>query len=424
MGILGRYILKEHVSPFIYSLSLIVLLFILNFAFQILGKILGKGLPAPIIIEFFIYNIAWILAMAVPMATLIATLMAFGRLAGDHEITALKASGVSLWRVTWPLLFAGAMLCGALMAYNNWILPEFNYKSNLLRRSIFRKAPTMQMEEGLFLFDVPNMVVHSRQINHTTRRMGEVTIFDESERGVHSTIIADSADLSFNEEWAEFALTLYHGQIHRRDWRNPDRYTTLDYEESELRVEARNMVLDRQETKYRNDREQTIQQMLTRIGRWEERDPERNGRKIRAYWVEIHKKLSLPVAILVFILIGVPLGVKSGKGGIGVSGSLSVLFFLVYWIFLIGGEDLADSAVIPFITPGVAMWTPNVLLTVVGLLLMRSAVREGTPLQLPAWLTGLLRRRDTRTEVDLEEQAMAELARAIKDEDQPPEDAS
>jgi lipopolysaccharide export system permease protein len=418
MGILGRYILKEHFSPFIYSLSLIVFLFILNFAFQILGKILGKGLPVGIILEFFVYNIAWILAMAVPMATLIATLMAFGRLAGDHEITALKAGGVSLWRVTWPLLMAGLLLCVSLIAYNNWVLPEFNYKSNLLRRSIFRKAPTMQMEEGLFMFDVPNMVVHSRGIDHETRRMSEVTIFDDTERGVHSTILADSADLGFNEDWAEFALTLYHGQIHRRDWRSPLRYTTLDYDSSELRIEAKNMVLDRQETKYRNDREQTISQMMARIIRWEERDPERNGRKIRSYWVEIHKKLSLPVAILVFILIGVPLGVKSGKGGIGVSGSLSVLFFLIYWIFLIGGEDLADNAVIPFITPGVAMWAPNVLLGLVGLWLMRSAIREGTPLQLPARITAIFQKRKPREEADADNQAMADLARALQEENE------
>jgi len=408
---LSRYILREHLAPFIYSLALIVFLFILNFAFQMLGKILGKGLPTALILEFFLYNIAWILSMAVPMAALIATLMAFGRLAGDHEITAMKAGGVGLWRLALPLLVAGALLTGGLMAYNNWVLPDFNYKSNLLRRTIFRKAPTLQMEDGLFLFDVPGLVVHAKSVDHGTRRMKGVTIFEEGERGVHQTILADSAQLVLDEEQGEFLLTLHDGQIHRRDWNEPGRYAVLDYRRSDLRVDARNMLLQRQETKYRNDREQTAQQMLERVKRWREQDPVRNARKIRSYEVEIHKKFALPAAILTFVLIGVPLGVRSGRGGIGMSGSLSVLFFLVYWIFLIGGEDLADRG---FLSPVVAMWTPNLVMLLVGLWLMRSAVREGTPVRLPAWL-GRFRRAESRDEsTDAERRKMAELARELE----------
>jgi len=416
---LTRYVLREHIAPFIYSLSLIVFLFVLNFAFQMLGKILGKGLPTRLILEFFVYNIAWILAMAVPMAALIATLMAFGRLAGDHEITAMKAGGVGLWRLTIPLLVAGAVLTAGLMAYNNWVLPDFNYKSNLLRRTIFRKAPTMQMEDGLFLFDVPGLVVHSRTVDHATRRMQGVTIFEEDERGIHQTILADSALLQLDEEQGEFLLTLYSGQIHRRDWREPGRYGLLDFRQSELRIDARNALLQRQETKYRNDREQTTSQMLQRVKRWREQDPVRNARKIRSYLVEVHKKFALPAAILTFVLLGVPLGVRSGRGGLGVSGSLSVLFFLIYWIFLIGGEDLADRG---FLSPAVAMWAPNVVMLGVGLWFMRSAVREGTPVQLPAWLARFKRAEPRSEGVDTEAVKMAELARKLEQDS--PEDAA
>ena len=373
MKTLSRYILREHVSPFFSSLTLIVFLFVLNFAFQMLGKILGKGIELRVILEFFLYNIAWILAMAVPMAALIATLMAFGRLAGDHEITALKAGGVGLPRLIRPVLIAGAVLMAALIAYNNWVLPEFNYRSSLLRRSIMRKQPTMQMEESLFLFDVPDYVIHSRHVNHETRRMSGVTIFDESDNKMQTTILADSADLLFEESQARFNLHLYEGQIHRNTWNDADSYSMIDFESCDLYIEARGMVLQRQTSKYRGDREQTVAQMMDRIGEWERRDPVRNSRRIRSYWVEIHKKFSLPVAILVFILIGAPLGIKSGSGGIGMSGGLSVVFFLVYWIFLIGGEDLADRGFLP---PWVAMWAPNVLLGFAGFYLMRTVAAK------------------------------------------------
>ncbi len=417
MSLLSRYIVREHLSPFLYSLALIVFLFVLNFAFQILGKILGKGIGAGVILEFFFYNIAWILAMAVPMAVLIAALMAFGRLTGDHEITALKSCGVSLTKLIRPVMLASLLLVLGLAAYNNWVLPKFNYKSSLLRRSIFRKQPTMQMEESLFLFDVPDYVIHSRGIDHASRRMKGVTIFDESERGVHSTILADSADLYFDEESSRFLLTLYSGQIHRRDWKNELDYNLIDFEQSVLAIKARNMTLRRQKSKYRGDREQTAAEMLERIRRWEERDPDKNARKIRSYWVEIHKKFSIPVAVLVFVLIGAPLGVKSGSGNLAVSGGLSILFFLIYWIFLIGGEDLADRG---FVSPGVAMWAPNLLLALLGLWLLRSVIRQGTPVQLPRWLVRLAKRHDEpedRTAVE-EQRAMARLAAEIDEHEE------
>jgi lipopolysaccharide export system permease protein len=410
MSRLTRYILREHFAPFVYSLLLIVFLFMLNFSFQVLGKILGKGLPSTLIVEFFLYNIAWILALAVPMSVLIATLMAFGRLASDHEITALKATGVSIFRLILPVMLAGTVICIGMIAYNNWILPGFNYKSSLLRKTIYRKQPTMQIEEGLFMLDVPGYVLNARKIESGTQRMFGVTIFDESDRKVHTTIVADSADLEFDEMLASFELRLFSGQIHQRRWSKVNDYTRLDFRESRMRIAARNMVINRQTSKYRGDREQTIGQMMERIRRWEE-NPERNKDRLRSYWVEVHKKFSIPVAIILFVLIGGPLGIKSGSGSLVVSGMLSVVFFLIYWIFLIGGEDLADAGVL---SPAVAMWTPNLLLLLLGIWLFRSALRDGTPIQLPGWITRLLRRNTDRTELHVkEEEAMAELAREI-----------
>lgn len=86
-------------------------------------------------------------------------------------------------------------------------------------------------------------------------------------------------------------------------------------------------------------------------------------KRINSYKVEIHKKFSIPFACVVFVLLGAPLGMKARRGGITTS-VISVVFFIVYYLFLIGGEQLADRNVL---TPGVAMWIPNVLLGVPGL---------------------------------------------------------
>ena len=91
------------------------------------------------------------------------------------------------------------------------------------------------------------------------------------------------------------------------------------------------------------------------------------------YWVEIHKKFSLPAACIVFILIGAPLGTMTRRGGIGVAGGISLLFFLVYWAFLIAGEKFADRGML---SPFWGMWSANVVLGLLGIWLTVKAAKE------------------------------------------------
>lgn len=97
---------------------------------------------------------------------------------------------------------------------------------------------------------------------------------------------------------------------------------------------------------------------------------------IGAFLVEVHKKYALPVACLIFVFVGVPLGIMSKKGGIGVGAGLSLAFFLIYWIFLLGGEKLADRGLL---SPAIAMWSANVVVFFVGIWLMIKMIYE-TPI--------------------------------------------
>ncbi|RPI72961.1 MAG: LptF/LptG family permease, partial [Ignavibacteriales bacterium] len=95
--------------------------------------------------------------------------------------------------------------------------------------------------------------------------------------------------------------------------------------------------------------------------------------EIDKYMVEVHKKYSIPVACIVFVLIGAPLGVMVKKGGFGIAASISLFFFLIYWAFLIGGEKLSERG---FFSPFWGMWTANILLGTAGVLLIIKSVKE------------------------------------------------
>ncbi|MEE8521116.1 MAG: LptF/LptG family permease, partial [Gemmatimonadota bacterium] len=92
-----------------------------------------------------------------------------------------------------------------------------------------------------------------------------------------------------------------------------------------------------------------------------------NRREINRYMVEIHKKYAIPVAAVVFVLIGAPVGVRFRRGGVGMVIGISLAVFCVYYVFLIGGEDLADRSII---SPFWAMWAPNVLFASLGGLIL------------------------------------------------------
>ena len=376
MPILTRYLLKEHAAPFFLSMFLIIFIFVLNLMFQVLGKIVGKGLELHVIVEYFFLNLAWIIAMAVPMAVLVSVLMSFGRLSGDNEITALKASGVSHYRLIRPLLIASLILCALLIIFNNDVLPYFNHRSRLLRADIHRKRPTMIMEEGVFLFDIPKTVLYARKVHSETSTMEDVVIYDESEKDLQTTITGKRGELKFSPEQEVFLFTLWDGEIHRESTKDNTYQKTL-FKRALFRVPAPNMVLQRSESDYRSDREMSVLEMKQKVKELSKYQ-EKNRRLIDSYLVEIHKKYSIPVACLIFVLLGAPLGIRAHRGGIGVSGGLSLFFFLLYWVFLIGGEDLADR---DYVHPAVAMWAPNVLLGIFGIYLTIRSVRETTFIQ-------------------------------------------
>ncbi|MBT3602494.1 MAG: LptF/LptG family permease, partial [Candidatus Latescibacteria bacterium] len=130
--VLSRYVLKEHVTPFVFGFAVIIFLLIVDLILETLDKVLGKGIPVPIVLELFFLNLAWMVALAVPMAVLVSTLMAFGRLSADGEIIAMRALGVSIFQVVRPVFVAGAILALVMLWFNDRVLPEFNHRARLL----------------------------------------------------------------------------------------------------------------------------------------------------------------------------------------------------------------------------------------------------------------------------------------------------
>jgi len=263
MSILSRYLIRLHVGPFLFALGALTGLMLLNQIAKRLGDLLGKGLPWGVIVEVFALSIPFIVAMTLPMAGLVAVLYATSRLAADSEVTALRAGGVSLWRVLRPLLLAGALLTLTAFAFSDHILPRTNHKLRTLYSDIARKKPTFSLKE-----QVINEVRSSRlflraaTIDPATYALRDVAIFDLADQDRRRVIYADSGYLAITEDQEDAYLTLYSGVMHEFDRSDPGTFQLADFERDRVRIEGVGNELRRTLTDdYKSDREMSVCEM-------------------------------------------------------------------------------------------------------------------------------------------------------------------
>lgn len=452
MLIIWRHILRAHIVPFLSSLAILMAIFLLQFIMKFMDQLVGKGLSAGVIIEVIIFNLAWMVVLAVPMSVLVATLMAFGSLSSTHEITALRASGMSLYKMIAPVFIASFLLSFLLLRFNNDILPDANHKAASLGNDIRRKKPTLSIIPGLFSQDITGYTILVRKTFETSNDLEGVTIFDNTRPEFTTTITAKKGIVSFSPDYRKLIMDLSDGEIHEIGVPGFQQYRKIRFERHRISMDAEGFDFQRsQESAFsRGDRELSADDMIRRVDslrkkRFEHEDRAlgrfqgelekllsgpstpstqmvypRAGmqnaltratmllnsvesefynikelkRKEREYLVEIHKKYAIPVACIIFVLIGAPLGIMARRGTFGMAASLSLGFFLVYWACLIGGEKLADRG---YLEPWIGMWAANVFLGILGSYLTLRTARENlvidwTALQrlLPARLRALL----------------------------------
>lgn len=287
MKIISRYIVKEHTGPFLFSLAVIMFVFVTKFIVQYIGKLFGKGLSLATILEFVYLNLAWMLALAVPMSVLVAALMAFGRLSADNEITVLKTSGINLYRIVRPALIWAAALTIAMIWYNDQVLPEYNHRARLLFRSISQKKPTLELEEGIYLkLNNFNLLVQEIQkpiqkeladksnildpnyANNSADKLKKITIFDFSQAQLQRTVIADHGYLVFDRERAQLVFTLFEGEIHEVNTQDYSEYRRLNFTRNVFYIPAEDLIFKRVEDLQRGDREMNIRMMNEQVNNY------------------------------------------------------------------------------------------------------------------------------------------------------------
>lgn len=442
MSRLDRYILRELYGPFVFSLIVVTMVLVVDFIPDVVKMVVSKGLPAWVITQVFVLNLAWMFALAVPMGVLSGTLMAFGRLSGDSEIVAMKAAGVSLYRMIAPVLVVATLLGAGLVMFNNEVLPDANHQARKLMSDIRRKRPTLDLKANVLEDRIAGYHLLIKNLDERSSDIGDITIFDHKNRTEPRTVTAKTGTMRNSDDGNTLILDLNNGEIHEPDPDDRMKYRRTKFEHQTFFLGGIGDEWTRTDSEYRTDREKSSAQMQNDIDTWQgsidsrwrtigntcsswvsavfvrvpdteivaypmpldrpdflpaedstnasqralervsrvvamiEREKaamENQRRLINQYKIEIYKKYSIPAACLVFALIGCPLAVRARRGGIATAIGVSIGLFLLYWAFLIGGEDLADRGIV---SPFWAMWTADMLIGITGLVLLWAGTNE------------------------------------------------
>jgi len=368
--ILDRYVVREMVPPTALGLLLFTFILLLDTISNLMRILVSRGADLVTVLKAFLYLLPSIFSVTIPMAFLLGVLLAFGRLASDSEIVALRASGVSPARLLRPVV-ALATFAGLVTFYVVGIaLPAANQAyRELIFKLVISKART-QMAPRVFNDDlVPAMVFYISDIDSRNGEWKDVFIHDGRDHAKPRLILARTGRLHVDEPRKAVGLDLGEATVYS--------FNTIDPADFHLeRMGAGYQPLP-YETFFPNvalskgDREMSLGELEDNI-----RNLKEHG-KGRADWgrfaVEWHKKFAIPTACIVFGLLGLGLSLGSKKEARSAAFGLSILVIFIYYVIIRLGEQAGDTGML---APFLAMWGANILLAVVAFVLLVLNHRE------------------------------------------------
>lgn len=211
---LDRFILWQFLPLFAMTFLICTFIVLMQFLWLHLQDLVGKGVGIGVLSELFFYAALSMVPMALPLAVLLASLMTFGNLGESFELTALKAGGISLFRVMKPLIVLMVFVAIGAFFFQNNVLPVAQTKMWTLLKSVRQKTPELDIVEGEFNYQLPNINIYVEEKNRESGMLYGVMIYDFRQGFDRSRVIlADSATLRTAPDKTHMYLTLHHGEL-------------------------------------------------------------------------------------------------------------------------------------------------------------------------------------------------------------------
>jgi LPS export ABC transporter permease LptF/LPS export ABC transporter permease LptG len=357
--IFTRYILKEVLSHALIGIAVFTFVIFMRDATRILELLVRNSAPIPSVAELFFLTLPAAFTITIPMGVLVGILIGLSRLAADSEITAMRAAGVGVLRFVRVLAIFGVTAWLLALTNNLVVSPRSAAALARLEANLATAQISFQVEPRVFYEDFKNYVLYVQDVNAASGAAIWKNVFlaDVSTPGASKITVAERAVVTGAGD--SIHMHLVNGATHEVKVHDPNQYTISTFSENDITLAQPPIAKPAPDVV-------PVQQLNTSELLWRSRHSPK-AEVARWYRIEFHRRLALPTACLVLVLIGIPLGLSSKKGGKGAGFVLTIVLVFIYYFISVTGLSLARSGKLP---PVIGVWLANIVFGLIGLVLL------------------------------------------------------
>jgi LPS export ABC transporter permease LptF/LPS export ABC transporter permease LptG len=379
--IFTRYILKEVLSHGLIGASVFTFVIFMRDLAHLLELIVRGSSAVPSIAEVFFLILPKTLVITIPMGVLVGILLGLSRMAADSEVTAMRACGVSVLKFLKIVSIFGVAAWMLAIGNTVFLAPYSNAALARLERNLESSQISYEIQPRVFYEDFKDVVVYVDDVISTSKSATWKNVFLADFRGGTLKITMARQAIVVGAGENTIRLHLLDGEMHESDARTPAQYSISTFHEQDA-----NLTLGRQSIAKPAQEAAPVAQMSTAELLRQSRGPQPDF--ARFYWIEFNRRLAMPSACLVLVLIGIPLGLSARKGGKGAGFVLTIVLVFIYYFLSIIGVSLARSG---RVGPVFGVWMANLIFAMVGLFLLWRADKTPIEIRLGQWVLHQLR---------------------------------
>ena len=356
MKILQRYIFKELLLPCMLCFVILSFIFTAGYLVKIADVIIGRGTPLTQTLYAILLAMPTMISYTAPMSLLTGVLIVFGSFSQHNEFRAMKASGVHPLRFMMPPILIGIALSLFMVFFNDQVAPEAKFELRKVMKKMIMQHPMALIKPGRFVNIGKNIIFLAKTVEG--KQMRDIVAHE----GVDSkdpvrTIVAERGEIVINDKSGKLEVVLFDGSVSESE---DDGVSSVQFSTYKFPTFGATDI-SRMEKKRKD---LTLAEILVKL-------PEDSGDKKKDLWTIFHMRIAFSFGSLIFVLIGIPIATIVRRGDVIISFGISMFAASFYYILFATAQAVASRGIFP---PFVCFWTPNILLGLLGVYLIRRAI--------------------------------------------------
>jgi lipopolysaccharide export system permease protein len=365
-SIVNRYIFTEMIPPFILNIVFFTFVFLMAKILDITKMIVNYKISISSVFLLLLYSIPHFLEFVIPMSIMMSILLTFLRLSVDNEIVALKAGGLSIYKLLPAvILFSllGFLLTGFMSIYG---MPWGRLSFKDLTLEVVSSNANIGLKERTFNDSFKDVMLYMNKIDLKSKTLINIFIEDKRNKNIVSTVVAPRGNIFKQADSPSFHLRLYDGSINQVDIKNQATHS-IKFNTYDINLDLERTI-SAAKGRPKDEKEMNLVELRQYIQTFSKKD-------VRYFTAltEFHKKFSIAFACFALGILAVPLGIQSQSAKRSFGLGLGLFFFLLYYLMLSAGWVFGEAGVYP---PAIGMWLPNVVMGGLGLLLLDRTAKE------------------------------------------------